>query len=376
MNNRPRITKAESLEILQANEVSDKVAIIGIRGYYLDTFGKRGANERGVYDDAIIIISARKFETFRANTDPSVYRNGIASMTTGVHRYYKGTHKGRYWALRLVGEKVAVTRDGQTGVSTGIALNIHKGGLRSTGSEGCQTLMPADWDDFIELVYDEMDFYGQKTVPYVLIDERERRAGAFKMPHVAAKDFSLNDSEIDDLLIRFDDIEPAAKPQVGKIQTPASLPSPNPQTPTTDSQPPTSCVSPLQPVQNILQESAESFAVPSFGGYIEAARETAAKTQETIGTAINTAGYVKDVIETLNDGKDSKKSLWTYVSQIFFHTLWAVFAFVAGIPREIWIAVAVIVAAVALVYLYRQISLGKIRETARLKILDFAEFLK
>ena len=240
---KPQISVTEIREILAANKVTDKVCIIGIRGYYLDSMGKRGENDRNVYDDCIIVISPRRFEAFQANTDPSIYKKGVATMVVGVHRYCKGKHKGRYWALRLVGERVAVTRDRQ-GASIGVALNIHKGGRRTTGSLGCQTIQPDDWDDFIESVYDEMDFYGQKTIPYVLIDERERRAGKFKMTHL---DLNLNEQEIDSLLEK---IEPAAQ-QVGS-------PSENPSefsaliTPTTDaaSQPQASENLPEQPVQN------------------------------------------------------------------------------------------------------------------------------
>lgn len=195
MSNKPLITIGESWQVLAANGVKDKVALIGIRGYFLDSMGKKSANDRNMYDDAIVLVSPRKFEAFRANTDPSVYRTGIATMKTGVHRYYKGKHKGRYWALRLVGEQVPVTRDGQSGDKIGIALNIHKGGYRTTGSLGCQTLSPADWDDFIELVYDEMDAFGQKQIPYCLIDEIERRKGAFQMPHISEKENTENFGE-------------------------------------------------------------------------------------------------------------------------------------------------------------------------------------
>jgi hypothetical protein len=376
MSNKPNISRRESEDILLANQTTDKLAIIAIRGYYANSFGKRGENDRGVYDDAIIIISARKFETFRANTDPSVYRKHIATMKTGVHRYYKGKHKNRYWALRLVGEQVTVTRDGESGDKIGVALNIHKGGNRTTGSEGCQTLMPADWDDFIELVYDEMDFYGQKTVPYVLIDEKDRRSGVFKMPHITGKDFSLDDREIDNLLIRFDKDESAALPTVSNQQsTPAEKPALIPLTPENVSQPQTSCVSP-QPIQHIWAGTAEQLSVPSNDGYLTGVQAKIEKAQDYIGTAMSAGDQVKEVMATLNENKDSKKSLWTIISQTFLQIFWAIFGVFAGIPREVWLVVAVIVAGITFYYLYRQITLGKIRETARLKILDVAASLK
>lgn len=177
---KPRLSRADIENLLIQKGVTDKVVLVGIRGYYLDSMGKKGANDRNVYDDAIFVISPTEFESFQANTDPSINRKGVATMKTGVHRYHKGKHRNSYWALRLVGDRVPVTRDGQ-GDSVGIALNIHKGGRRKTGSLGCQTLMPEDWDDFIELVYDQMDNYGQDTIPYVLVEEVERRAQPFSV---------------------------------------------------------------------------------------------------------------------------------------------------------------------------------------------------
>ena len=60
---------------------------------------------------------------------------------------------------------------------------------------------------------------------------------------------------------------------------------------------------------------------------------------------------------------DQVKSLWTTVVGTLWQTAWAIFGFLIGIPRAVWLTVAVIVAVIMLVYLYRQIALGKIRET-------------
>ena len=46
-------------------------------------------------------------------------------------------------------------------------------------------------------------------------------------------------------------------------------------------------------------------------------------------------------------------------------TFWALFGLFAGVPREVWLVVALIAAALMLMYLYRQIALGKIREKRR-----------
>lgn len=356
MSKKPQISADEIREILAANKVTDKVCLIGIRGYYLDSMGKPGENDRGIYDDAIIIISPREYETFQANTDPSIYRKAIASMIAGVCRYYKGKHKNRYWALRLVGEKVKVTRDKMLGILIGIALNIHKGGWRSTGSEGCQTLMPNDWDDFIELVYDEMDFYGQETIPYVLIDEKDRRAGKFKMPHL--ENLNISDEEIDVLL----DSVSAVEPQTSDVQ---QLPVQSVEKPSI------SANAPQNATQLPITEDAETADKLDLGGYVKKAQEAAAKATG----AIETIQIFKDALDE-TPRSDSRKSLWTTIGNAFYQMLWAIVAFFIGLPVEVWLVVAIIAAIVGVMYLYRQNSLGKIRETARLKFLEIAAIFK
>lgn len=59
---------------------------------------------------------------------------------------------------------------------------------------------------------------------------------------------------------------------------------------------------------------------------------------------------------------DRAKSLWTTVVGTIWQTAWALIGFLAGLPREVWLVVAVIAALLMLFYLYRQIALGKIRE--------------
>lgn len=169
---RPGLTRAAAKAILAEHGVTDKVALIGIRGFFL---GPDGKNNRGIYDDAIALVSPTGIWTFNANTDPSIFRPKIATLKPGVHRYLQGKHgiskpSGGYPALRpaTAGERLPVIRD--PGVSDmGVAINIHRGSNTSTSSEGCQTLPPAQWTAFQPLVYLEMDRYGQKTIPYVLV---------------------------------------------------------------------------------------------------------------------------------------------------------------------------------------------------------------
>lgn len=174
---RPQQKREVSERILAKAGVTDAAALLGVRGYYLDSMGKPGVNERGVYDDAIFIVSPNAYVSFNANVDPSVYRRKIASLLPGLYRYKKGRHgisKGPgYPALRPAtkDEGLPVWRDGE-GESMGYHINFHRGAPKSTSSEGCQTIFPAQWDAFIALTYEEMDRYGQKTIPYLLIENR------------------------------------------------------------------------------------------------------------------------------------------------------------------------------------------------------------
>ena len=175
-NSRPQQAKEKTLAMVIKAGIEDRVALVGIRGYYSDSMGIKGNNDRGIYDDAIILLSPSVHATFNANTDPSVYKKGIAVLKAGVHRYRKGNHGiskpgGGYPALRPANakEELPVTRD-ITGDDMGIAINIHKGSYKSTSSEGCQTIYPTQWDGFINLVYSEMNRYNQKTIPYLLVE--------------------------------------------------------------------------------------------------------------------------------------------------------------------------------------------------------------
>lgn len=180
---KPQITRDRVMEILHNAGVSDKVpVIVGMRGYYLDTMGKPGVNDRGIYDDAIITISPDYFATFNANTDPSRVRKGygtaegtkgMAVLKTGVWLYKKGAHKGQYAAF-IQADKVTVVRDGNPPYEdTGwFGINIHKGGYNTTSSEGCQTVHPDQYRDFQRNAYIQMDKFRVSTIQYVLIEQQ------------------------------------------------------------------------------------------------------------------------------------------------------------------------------------------------------------
>jgi lysozyme len=174
-NSRPQQPKEKTLAMVIKARIEDLVCLVGIRGYYSETFQPSG-NQRGIYDDAMVLLSPSVHATFNANTDPSIYRKGIAVLQTGIHRFRKGNHgisrpDGGYPALRPSNakEQLPVTRD-KEGDSMGVAINIHRGSYNSTSSAGCQTIYPPQWDGFINLVYGEMARYNQKTIPYLLTE--------------------------------------------------------------------------------------------------------------------------------------------------------------------------------------------------------------
>ncbi|GAO43812.1 hypothetical protein [Flavihumibacter petaseus] len=175
-SSRPQLTKEAALEKVAAFSVPEKVILLGIRGYYRDTMGEKGKNDRGIYDDAIFVIAPDYFASFNANTDPTVKRNGVSVLKPGLHYYKKGRHRisrpPSYPAFRpdTPGELLPVTRD-DIGDSMGIAINIHKGGYNSTSSEGCQTIYPSQWEAFQTKVYQLMDEAGQTRIPYILIEQ-------------------------------------------------------------------------------------------------------------------------------------------------------------------------------------------------------------
>lgn len=176
----PKASLARITKAVAKAKLTDTVVLVGVRGYYKDTMGKPGVNDRGIYDDALFIVSPTHFSAWNANTDPSAHRQGIASLVPGVHRYRRGNHGisrpgGGYPAFRPAtpGEQLPVVRDGVTNPRPGIAINIHRGSRNSTSSEGCQTVPPQQWDAFYAALSGEMKRHGVTSFPYLLINEAD-----------------------------------------------------------------------------------------------------------------------------------------------------------------------------------------------------------
>ena len=177
---RPELSRALAEELLAAHGVTDRVALLGRRGYYRDSMGRAGVNERGIYDDAIALVSPTEYRTFTANTDPSVTRPGMAVLVPGVYRYKVGIHgitkppARRYPAL-VQAASVTIQRDGGIRATGWFGINIHRGSVHSTSSEGCQTIHPDQWAEFIALVEQELERHRCRDLPYVLTAREDVR---------------------------------------------------------------------------------------------------------------------------------------------------------------------------------------------------------
>lgn len=196
---RPQLPAADVMKIVKhfnVDMVKYPVVVVGIRGYYEDSIGKKDENDRGVYDDAMFVVGLNGLvEPYNANTDPATYRKGygigeskgMASLKANqVYYAWKlDFHKGKYPALCQRLGPMTVIRDGINGnyeqTSEWLGINGHKGGINTTASLGCQTVPPQQWDDFYATVELNMIKYFGSTfkkvvIPYVFVDETYRRA--------------------------------------------------------------------------------------------------------------------------------------------------------------------------------------------------------
>ena len=179
---RPKISRAEIEAMLKAQNFDlskHKICIVGIRGYYKKSMGDPTKNDIGVYDDACAVISETEFATFNFNTDPSADAYGRATLVAGLYfSYCLDLHRGDYLAVCQRKGMVNVTRNQKTGRFTGnFGINIHRGGLDNTWSEGCQTVPSRQYTDFISLVCKIVDKNLKKdqtrydfVIPYLLVD--------------------------------------------------------------------------------------------------------------------------------------------------------------------------------------------------------------
>ena len=186
---RPRMSRSELLALVRERHPDleiPELLVVGIRGYYRDSLGATGRNDRAMYDDALFIVAPEAFAAFNGNTDPSAYRKGrgtgatkgMASLNAGVWPVMRlDKHQGKYEALCQRAGPVVVTRDGDPPYPDRgmFGINIHRGGVNGTSSEGCQTIPPDQWPAFIATVTDQAkrlhgSAWRQAVVTYVLLD--------------------------------------------------------------------------------------------------------------------------------------------------------------------------------------------------------------
>ncbi len=201
--NKPVLTRAQAIEIAGDSYAGEKVFILGVRGFMESV----GGNKKGIYDDAVFLVTEDGVEGFNFNTDPSIDRTGIAVLQPGKYAYTQGLHglhhldtknnledrviyntliahhkdipppqPGKiipYWAFRQAGP-VTLLRDGKTEAevdgwpSDPAWIDIHKGGVNTTSSEGCQTVLPDEWQDFRYKGYAAMDKDSLHEIFYIL----------------------------------------------------------------------------------------------------------------------------------------------------------------------------------------------------------------
>lgn len=201
---RPKISREEIEGLINTKFGTPKynVILVGLRGYYKKSFGNPDTNDIGVYDDALCIISDKVFATYNFNTDPSRQYPGIATLKSGeMYLYSKGIHgmhhlnlKDKhdanlyqqlletkkdvpelpltYWAFRQYGN-VTVIRNGipvTDSPQRRFYIDIHRGGVNTTSSEGCQTVPPSQWIEARLTGFTEMSRNNQTVIPYYLLD--------------------------------------------------------------------------------------------------------------------------------------------------------------------------------------------------------------
>lgn len=185
---RPRLTREDAVKHFAPPYATldfEKYPLycLGIRGYYTKSMGDPEKNDLGIYDDALFLIGKDLFLSFNANTDPAKILRGSGSSkgtaTLMPGQYFCHTidlHQRRYPALCQRAGKVSVWRykaDGSCWTDTGsFGINIHCGGTGNTNSEGCQTIHPYQWPEFIHTVVETITLtgWGKTVVPYLLIE--------------------------------------------------------------------------------------------------------------------------------------------------------------------------------------------------------------
>lgn len=187
---KPQLTREELLKQIAAAHPDFKLPdflMVGIRGYYLNTMGEKGKNDRKIYDDAFFLLSKTDFAAFNANVDPSGQKLSLASLKPGIWPVYKfdkhrGTTTQAYDAICQRAGDVVVVRDGDEKTPVveekgSFGINIHAGGNFSTSSLGCTTITPSQWKAFYAKAVEIAEAvhgkdFKTKTYTYLLLENK------------------------------------------------------------------------------------------------------------------------------------------------------------------------------------------------------------
>jgi len=97
------------------------------------------------------------------------------------------------------------------------------------------------------------------------------------------------------------------------------------------------------------------------------AAPTIVETVDALETRVNNIAARVDqaerIIVTTTTRSDKAKSMWATIVGTLWQMVWAIGGFFAGVPREVWLVVAIIAGVFVTLFIYRQITLGKLRET-------------
>lgn len=182
------------------NLVPTRASLIVVRGYYLDSLGKRGVDDTNIYDDAAYLVSPNRRESWNFNTSPSFPEKGYAELVLGQYVYYPSFHhisnpRKRYKALRPYPEGVTLKCLRHGKLSTCSHCNIHMGSDNPIAfdvvwSRGCMTAPRHQYPDLQTKVFAEIercngDYIGTKTfsgkpsklIDVVLIENRSTPTG-------------------------------------------------------------------------------------------------------------------------------------------------------------------------------------------------------
>jgi len=164
-----------------AGEALPEFYVLAVRAYYSETIAPDG-NNLSAYDDAFFIVSPFGMTAWNGNTDPSRYglrpdssTRYMARLKPGCYKFISLTHRGSYQAFGQGPHPVMVERIRRDGTiaqtETGeFGINLHRGGINGTSSEGCLTLPVDQFDAFRQKLNRTMQQMGVNSFDLILID--------------------------------------------------------------------------------------------------------------------------------------------------------------------------------------------------------------